>query len=241
VAIAGLVVLVFGVGGASAQRGAPSQSARELAPIDLTGYWVSYVTENWRYRMVTPAKGEYRRIPASPAALPIINAWDPIADQKAGNQCKSYGAAAIMSVPGRLHITWQDADTLRIDTDAGTQTRLLRFTDRASSARPQPTWQGESSARWERVAAPDRGGSLRVVTTNMRAGYLRKNGVPYSERATVTENFDVAPLPDGGTLLLVTSIVDDPVYLNAPYIVSPHFKKEPDGSKWDATPCSSTW
>ena len=241
VAIAGLVVLVFAVGGASAQRGAPSQSARELAPIDLTGYWVSYVTENWRYRMVTPAKGEYRRIPASPAALPIINAWDPIADQKAGNQCKSYGAAAIMSVPGRLHITWQDADTLRIDTDAGTQTRLLRFTDRASSARPQPTWQGESSARWERVATPDRGGSLRVVTTNMRAGYLRKNGVPYSERATVTENFDVAPLPDGGTLLLVTSIVDDPVYLNAPYIVSPHFKKEPDGSKWDATPCSSTW
>jgi hypothetical protein len=241
VAIAGLVVLVFAVGGASAQRGAPSQSARELAPIDLTGYWVSYVTENWRYRMVTPAKGEYRRIPASPAALPIINAWDPIADQKAGNQCKSYGAAAIMSVPGRLHITWQDADTLRIDTDAGTQTRLLRFTGRASSSRPQPTWQGESSARWERVAAPDRGGSLRVVTTNMRAGYLRKNGVPYSERATVTENFDVAPLPDGGTLLLVTSIVDDPVYLNAPYIVSPHFKKEPDGSKWDATPCSSTW
>ena len=240
-AIAGLVVLVFAVGGASAQRGAPSQSARELAPIDLTGYWVSYVTENWRYRMVTPAKGEYRRIPASPAALPIINAWDPIADQKAGNQCKSYGAAAIMSVPGRLHITWQDADTLRIDTDAGTQTRLLRFTDRASSARPQPTWQGESSARWERVATPDRGGSLRVVTSNMRAGYLRKNGVPYSERATVTENFDVAPLPDGGTLLLVTSIVDDPVYLNAPYIVSPHFKKEPDGSKWDATPCSSTW
>jgi hypothetical protein len=241
VAIAGLVVLVFAVGGASAQRGAPSQSARELAPIDLTGYWVSYVTENWRYRMVTPAKGEYRRIPASPAALPIINAWDPIADQKAGNQCKSYGAAAIMSVPGRLHITWQDTDTLRIDTDAGTQTRFLRFTDRASSSRPQPTWQGESSARWERVAAPDRGGSLRVVTTNIRAGYLRKNGVPYSERATVTENFDVAPLPEGGTLLLVTSIVDDPVYLNAPYIVSPHFKKEPDGSKWDPTPCSSTW
>ena len=240
VAIAGLAVLVFAVGGASAQRPS-SSSARELAPIDLTGYWVSYVTENWRYRMVTPAKGEYRRIPASPAALPIINAWDPVADQKAGNQCKSYGAAAIMSVPGRLHITWQDADTLRIDTDAGTQTRLLRFTARASSSQSRPSWQGESSARWERVAAPDRGGSLRVVTTNMLSGYLRKNGVPYSERATVTEHFDVSLLPDGGALLLVTSIVEDRVYLNAPYIVSPHFKKEPDGSKWDPTPCSSTW
>jgi hypothetical protein len=258
-AIAGLALVVFAVGGTSAQRpldsaqgrpfdaaqgrqsGASSQSARTVAPIDLTGYWVSYVTENWRYRMVTPAKGEYRRIPAAPAALPIINAWDPVADQRAGNQCKSYGAAAIMSVPGRLHITWQDAETLRIDTDAGTQTRLLRFRPRAVSSTSPATWQGESNARWERVAAPDTGGSLRVVTSNLRAGYLRKNGVPYSERATVTEHFDVAPLPDGGTLLLVNTIVDDPVYLNTPYVVSPHFKKEPDGSKWDATPCSSTW
>ena len=111
----------------NSKAAAPPTSARDPAPIDLTGYWVSYVTENWRYRMVTPAKGEYRRIPASPAALPIINAWDPAADERAGNQCKSYGAGAIMSVPGRLHITWQDADTLRIDTDAGTQTRLFHF------------------------------------------------------------------------------------------------------------------
>ena len=224
-----------------AQRpgGAATPSAREAAPIDLTGYWVSYVTENWRYRMVTPAKGEYRRIPAAPAALPLINNWDPAADERAGNQCKSYGAGAIMSVPGRLHITWQDADTLRIDTDAGTQTRLFHFSARAAAS--APTWQGESSAAWERANGPDGGGSLRVVTSNLRAGYLRKNGVPYSDRATVSEHFDVAPLPDGGELLLVMTTVEDPVYLNGPYIVSPHFKKEPDGSKWDPTPCSSTW
>ena len=116
-----------------------------------------------------------------------------------------------MTVPGRLHITWQDADTLRIDTDAGTQTRLFRFAARApGKSGARPTWQGESTARWERVAGPDEGGSLRVVTSNMRAGYLRKNGVPYSERATVSEHFDIAPLPDGGTLLLVTTIVEDP-------------------------------
>ena len=201
---------------------------------------MSYVTENWRYRMVTPAKGEYRRIPASPAALPLINNWDPAADERAGNQCKSYGAGAIMSVPGRLHITWQDADTLRIDTDAGTQTRLFHFSAARGRIAP-PSWQGESQATWERANGPDGGGSLRVVTSNLRAGYLRKNGVPYSERATVTEHFDVAPLADGGRLLLVTTIVEDPVYLTGPYIVSPHFKKEPDGSKWDPTPCSSTW
>jgi hypothetical protein len=191
--------------------------------------------------MVTPAKGEYRRIPASPAAVPIINAWDPSADERAGNQCKSYGAGAIMSVPGRLHITWQDADTLRVDTDAGTQTRLLRFTERATPPTAAPTWQGESTARWDRASGSGGGGSMRVVTTHMREGYLRKNGVPYSDRASVTEHFDVAPLPDGGALLLVTTIVEDPVYLNAPYIVSPHFKKERDGSKWDPTPCSSRW
>jgi len=225
---------------AQQQVGGATRSARDRAPIDLTGYWVSYVTENWRYRMVTPAKGEYRRIPSSRAALPLINAWDPAADERAGNQCKSYGAGNIMSVPGRLHITWQDADTLRIETDAGTQTRLFHFSPAASTSAPR-SWQGESTAAWEPAAGPDGGGSLRVVTSNLRAGYLRKNGVPYGERATVTENFDVAPLAGNGRLLLVTTTVEDPEFLTGPYVVSPHFKKEPDGSKWDPTPCSSTW
>jgi hypothetical protein len=189
---------------------------------------------------VTPAKGEYRRIPSSPAAVPLINAWDPAADARAGNQCKSYGAGNIMNVPGRLHITWQDADTLRIETDAGTQTRLFHFSQGASASTTR-SWQGESTATWERATGPDGGGSLRVVTSNLLAGYLRKNGVPYSERTTVTEHFDVASLPDGSKLLLVTTIVEDPLYLNGPYVVSPHFKKEADGSKWDPTPCSSTW
>jgi hypothetical protein len=240
-AIAGVLLAFAGTTVLRAQQrgGGPARPARDTAPIDLTGYWVSYVTENWRYRMVTPAKGEYRRIPASPAALPIINNWDPVADERAGNQCKSYGAGAIMSVPGRLHITWQDADTLRIDTDAGTQTRLFHFSARAAAS--ERNWQGESSASWERANGPDGGGSLRVVTSNLRAGYLRKNGVPYSDRATVTEHFDIAPLTNDGRLLLVTTIVEDPVYLTGPYIVSPHFKKEPDGSKWDPTPCSSIW
>jgi hypothetical protein len=227
---------------AQQQDGGAARPARDRAPVDLTGYWVSYVTENWRYRMVTPAKGEYRRIPSSRAALPLINAWDPAADERAGNQCKSYGAGAIMSVPGRLHITWQDANTLRIETDAGTQTRLFQFAPRTTGSSPGPrSWQGESAAAWEPAAGPDGGGSLRVVTSNLRAGYLRKNGVPYGERATVTEHLDVAPLAENGRLLLVTTIVEDPEYLTGPYVVSPHFKKEPDGSKWDPTPCSSTW
>jgi hypothetical protein len=238
-------------------RGAPppAPTARESAAIDLTGYWVAFVNEDWRYRMVTPAKGDFRGVPITLEALKVVNAWDPAADQAAGNQCRSYGAAAIMRVPGRIHVTWQDDNTLRLDTDAGTQTRLFRFGSAPAAAGP-PTWQGNSAARWERsgggpgggpgagpggAGAPARGGSLTVVTTNMRAGYLRKNGVPYSENATVTEYFDVAPQRDGGQLLVVTTVVDDPRYLQQPFIVSSHFKKEADASKWDPTPCSATW
>jgi len=149
-----------------------------------------------------------------------------------------------MRVPGRLHITWQDANTLRVDTDAGTQTRIFNFGSAPAAPGPR-TWQGYSGAQWERPA-PARGaltapvgGGLKVVTTNMRSGYLRKNGVPYSENAVLTEFFDVSPLPGGGQVLLVTAVVDDPQYLQQPFIVSSQFKKEADGSKWDPTPCTA--
>jgi hypothetical protein len=207
---------------------------------------IAIVNEDWRYRMVTPAKGDYRGIGITSDALKIVNAWDPAADEAAGNQCRSYGAAVIMRAPGRIHLTWQDDNTLRLDADAGTQTRLFRFGS-VPAPTGAPTWQGHSVARWERPggrgapAGSPPVGSLNVVTTNMRSGYLRKNGVPYSENARVTESFDVAPLPNGGQLLVVTTVVDDPRYLTQPFIVSSHFKKEADGSKWDPTPCSSTW
>jgi hypothetical protein len=228
-------------------RGAPPTppTARASAPIDLTGYWVSVVNEDWRYRMVTPAKGDYKGVPITQEALKIVNAWNPAADDAAGNQCKSYGAAAIMRVPGRIHVTWQDDNTLRVDTDAGMQSRLFQFAA-APEAAGQPTWQGQSAARWERPGgrgnpAAQRTGSLSVTTTNMRPGYLRKNGVPYSENARATEYFDVSTLPNNGQLMVVTTIVDDSRYLLQPFVISSNFKKEADGSKWDPTPCSSTW
>jgi hypothetical protein len=199
--------------------------------------------------MVTPAKGDYQGVPMTPDAQKIADAWDPVADEAAGNQCKSYGAAAIMRVPGRLHVTWQDDNTLRVDTDAGSQTRLFKFSADAAKG-GEPTWQGTSTARWEAPAERGRGGieapapaggSLKVVTTSLRAGYLRKNGVPYSEQAVLTEYFDLAPLPGGGQLLVVTAVVDDARYLRQPFIVSSQFKKQQDSSHWDPTPCSSTW
>jgi hypothetical protein len=227
-------------------RGGPPPAPptpKASAPVDLTGYWVAVVNEDWRYRMVTPAKGDYRGVPITQEALKIVNAWDPVADEKAGNQCKSYGGGAVMRLPTRIHITWQDDTTLKLETDAGMQTRLFQFAQTPAPA-GAPTWQGHSVARWDRPGRGNpavRAGSLNVVTTDMKAGYLRKNGVPYSENARVTEYFDVAPLPGNGQILVVTTTVDDPKYLLQPFIVSSHFKKEADGSKWDPTPCSSTW
>jgi hypothetical protein len=229
---------------AQGREGGAPQSARASAPIDLTGYWVAVVNEDWRFRMVTPPKGEYRGVPLTKEALQVLNAWDPAADEAAGEQCRSYGAGAVMRLPARLHVTWQDDNALRVEVDAGTQTRLFRFGQGTVGAGGgKPTWQGDSTAQWERGGGrggPPASGSLTVITRNMRAGYLRKNGVPYSADATVSEYFDLAPSP-GGQLLVVTTVVDDPRYLVQPFIVSSHFKKEADGSKWDPTPCSARW
>ena len=237
----------------------PPRSPRAAAPIDLTGYWVSIVTQDWRWRMVTPGKGDYQGIQMTPEARKIADSWDPAKDEAAGEQCRSYGAPALMSVPGRLHITWQDDNTLKVETDTGMQTRLLQFGSPQPSSNASRSWQGISVAQWQTPrptvplllrpaarsseTAPVRptGGSLRVVTTNLRAGYLRKNGVPYSENAVLTEYWDLSKLADGDQWLTITTQVDDPQYLRGPRLVAPLFKKEPNNARWDPTPCSARW
>ncbi len=116
-------------------RGGPANAAdtaKALAPVDMTGYWVAYVTEDWRFRMITPRKGDYQAVPMTEEARKIADAWDPAADEASGNQCKAYGAAAIMRVPARFHITWQDDNTLRVESDSGMQTRLFHFNSPAA-------------------------------------------------------------------------------------------------------------
>jgi hypothetical protein len=221
---------------------AQALTPKAIAPIDLTGYWVSVVTEDWLYRMVTPDKGDYSAVPLNPEGRKLADTWDPSKDEAAGNQCKAYGAAALMRVPGRLHITWQDDSTLRIDTDAGTQTRLLKFGPATGQG---GDWQGVSTAEWELLRAgrggggPVLGGSLKVVTTKMKPGYLRKNGVPYSTNTVLTEYYDRLNQPNGDTWLIVKTIVDDPQYLTQPFITSTNFKKIPDASGWNPSPCTA--
>jgi hypothetical protein len=233
---------------AGAQNAAQGKQApktpREAVPIDLTGDWVSVVTEDWRWRMLLPKKGDYASVPLSAEGRKVADAWDP--SNLASDGCKPYGGAAIMRVPGRLHIAWEGDATLRIDTDAGQQTRLLVFGKNAKTPSDR-TWQGYSAAEWERIRSPggagvslqqgpDRMGALKVVTTNLRAGYLRRNGVPYSDQTTMTEYFDRLP-GEGAEWMTVFTIVEDPLYLNQPFITSTHFKREGDRSKWMPKAC----
>ena len=208
----------------------------------MTGYWVSVVTEDWRFRMVTPPKGAFGGVPLNAEGRRAANSWDPANDEAEGQQCRSYGAAGLMRVPGRLHITWENDTTLRIDTDAGTQTRVFHFGGLPAPA-GEPGWQGYSVAEWEYAATAGRGqprtGNLKVVTTHLLPGYLRKNGVPYSANAVVTEYYDRITAGNGDQWLVVSTEVNDPQYLTMPFITSTHFKKLPDAAGWDPQPCSA--
>ena len=237
--IAAVCVLVLSAD-VDAQRGrgggAPPASPQKAAPIDLTGYWVSPVIEDWKFRMVTPNKGEFGGLPLNPEGRKLGESWDPAKDEAAGEQCRAYGAAGLMRLPTRLRIAWQDEATLKVETDTGTQTRLFHFraVPAPTPAAAEPTWQGTSTAQWN---VPGR--SLKVVTTNLRPGYVRKNGAPYSNRATVTEYWELHTLPNKDQWLTITTKVEDPIYFTRPYLTSSDFKKLPGAAGWNPTPCSA--
>jgi hypothetical protein len=244
---------------AEAQRaaGQTQPTARASAPIDLTGYWVAIITQDWRWRMVTPAKGDYAGVPITAEAKRVADTWDPARDEASGAACKSYGAPGLMRAPTRLHIAWQDENTLKVETDYGMQTRLLHFGNwkRQGSA----SLQGDSTAEWE-IARLSRGrgdpepsagregqvpvqrfGDLKVVTTHFSGGYLRKNGLPYSPNAVLAEYWDLFKEPDGDQRIMLSTRVTDPEYLYTPWLTVLEFKKEPGDAKWDPTPCSAKW
>ena len=268
--------------GAGAGPAGPPRTGRQLAPIDITGTWVAVVTEDWRWRMVTPAKGDVSSIPVNGEGRKAAMAWSLDADNAAGNQCKAYGVGGLMRQPGRVRISWQDDQTLKLEFDAGTQTRLLNF-DAAKRPPAERTLQGFSAAQWEgpgvgagpvgdgrpdtrvtgggllsrelpggggqglrggppprQQAQINRGGDLVVVTTGFREGYLRKNGVPYSEQATITEYIHRLPThPNGDSWLSVLTVVEDPRYLSQPFYTSTSFRLEPNDANFKPTPCTT--
>jgi hypothetical protein len=200
--------------------------------------------------MVTPIKGDFASIPLTAEGRKAGNAWDPARDEAAGEQCRSYGAPALLRIPGRLHITWADDNTLQIDADQGTQTRLLHFGGKPVAG-TAPSWQGYSVAQWEPpvrgAQSPQqglgatregaRGRSLEVVTTQLRPGYLRKNGPPYSAGTVLKEFFDLSVERNGDPWFVVTTIVEDPQNLTEPFVTSTNFKKQRDAAGFAPAAC----
>ena len=203
---------------------AASAGAQNAAPIDLTGDWISVVSEDWRWRLVAPAKGDYASVPLNDAGTRAADGWIPGSDE---DSCLVYGAPSILRIPTRLRIRWSDATTLTIDAEAGMQTRRILFG--ASPAPARASRQGHSIGRWD-------GSALEVRTAGLLPGYLRRNGVPYSESAEMTEYFNThAAYGDDG--FTVTTIVRDPVYLLEEFVTSTTFLRLPDGAQWEPTPC----
>lgn len=228
-------------------------SAREAAPIDITGHWVALITDDWVYRMITPAHGDYSYVPLNAEGRRVADTWDQARDAAAGEECKAYAAPAIMRLPSRIEITWEDDETLRLDIDTGMQTRLFNFDPDAP--RGPRSWQGFSAAAWEYSGDSSRRrgfyrlsgslgdvgqfGSLRVDTSNLRAGYLRRNGVPYSEDAEMAEFFNLITEDDGTQYLVIQAFVKDPQYLTQHFVRTLQFKREPDGSLRSPLDCDA--
>jgi hypothetical protein len=222
-------------------RGQAPPTPRAAAPIDLTGMWVSLVTDDWRWRMMTPPKGDVLYLPVNAEGRKVAEAWDPARDEAAGEQCKAYGAPGLMALPGRLRIAWDNDTTLKIEADTGTQTRLLHFGGARTAG--GATLQGYSAAEWDvrggRRGGGARAGQLKVVTTRLKPGYFRKNGVPYGANAVLTEYYARLTEDNGDQYLVITRLLEDPQYLTGPYVRSVQFKRQNDATGWNPTPCSA--
>jgi hypothetical protein len=267
--VAVLAACTLFAGAAQAQRAArnaapagPPPTPQQAAPFDLSGYWESVVTEDWRWRMLTPPKGDYTSMPLNAQGIKVANTWTEDQD----GSCKAYGMAGLMRMPTDLHVTWADANTIKVQTDWGMQTRMLRF-EKGDGPVGAPSAQGNSFAQWERPvqlaigayrpnlgaidvngnvvpAAPrgnnggqPQGGYLKIETSNLAPGWLRRNGVPYSAKTRVTEYIQGFKDPQGREWIDVFTVVEDPEYLAQPYVTSSDYRRLPDGSKWSPHPC----
>ena len=233
----------FGRGG-----GGPAASPREAAPVDLAGTWVSLVTEDWIERMSpdSPGSGTGGGFGGGGGGGRGGGGPEPAASQ---DPCAAYGAGGIMRVPGRVRISWQDDDTLLMELDAGSQRRVIDFAADAPASAGL-SLQGRSTAEWQGSGgrgrggrggrgggAPNQWGSLKIVTTNLAAGYLLTSRSWYGDGATLTELIRYHD-DFGQEYFTVTALVEQ----NGQTVsrTSSTFRKEPNDSDFDAGGCEIT-
>ena len=195
---------------------------RASAQVDLSGLWGERMHEDEPHRQPGPELGDYTGLPINAAARLRADTWMASVQTLPERQCIPHPSTYAMRGPANMRI-WTEVD---VATQAITAVRThigymapqrWIYLD----GRPHPpesaahTWQGFSTGRWE-------GNTLVVTTTHIKAGYLQRNGVPHSDRATMTEYFT-----RHGSFLTHISIVDDPVYLTEPLVRSSNWQADP--------------
>jgi hypothetical protein len=195
------------------------------AQTNLIGYWNPLFHEDVDERIPGPSIGDYLGLPISDAARLRAEAWDASLLSMPEHQCKPHPSTYGFRGVGVLRI-WEDRDEdtqqlVKIHTHIAWQEQHREIW---MDGRPHPpeyaqhTWQGFSTGSWE-------GDVLVVKTTHLKAGWMRRNGLPLSDRATMTDRFHRY-----GDVMTHVSIVEDPVYLTEPLVKTNGFLLQPAGT-----------
>lgn len=183
------------------------------AQADLAGMWAQRFHEELPERGEGPEIGDYTGLPVNDAARLRADSWDASKWTVPERQCEPHPADYAPRGPANLRIgrtvdpVSQEVVSWDVTVMWSLQQRTI-FMDGRSHPSPnaQHSWQGFSTGEWD-------GDMLKVTTTHLKEGWVRRNGLPRSDKATLTEYF----IRNQDYLTLVT-IVDDPVYLTEPLV-----------------------
>src|ERR1700682_3329406 len=202
-----------------------------FAQNDFVGEWAARYHEDQTERIAGPDIGDYLGIPLNDAARLRADSWDASILTLPEWQCRPHPADYGTRGPANLRV-WKDVDpatqqvmSYHTHVQWQAQERTIWMDDRPHPAEDAPhTWQGFSTGKWE-------GNQLTVITTHLKESYVRRNGVPRSDRAILIEHW----IRHGDYLTLV-SIIDDPVYLAEPFIRTTNWAFDP-GQAMEPYPC----
>jgi len=195
------------------------------AQLNLVGYWAPIFHEDFDERIPGPPIGDYLGLPINDAARLRAQSWDASLLSSPEHQCKPHPSTYGFRGVGTLRI-WETRDPktqalVKINTQIEWQEQRREIW---LDGRPHPpeyarhTWQGFSTGHFE-------GDTLVVETTHLKAGWIRRNGLPLSDRATMTDRFY-----RHGDLITHVMMIEDPVYLTEPLVKTNGFQLMPAGT-----------
>lgn len=196
------------------------------APQDLSGYWEPLIMEDYELRMHGAKKGDYGGIDLNDAARAVADKYMPDVDEDRliPGKCGQYGPPRIMFTNTRLHIT-QDDRVITMELETGGRIRQF-YLDNRKWPGGELQWQGHS------IAYEDGRSMLTVITRHMHPGLLRSNGIPYSDKAVLTEHYT-----RHGDYFTVILAVEDPEYLESPFVTSTSFHRISRPDDWQMGSC----